>query len=209
MATFTKIGGGSTGGVTFPDGTVQTTAVTATYGGIAGSTGQVITSSTTFTVPAGITKLKVTCIGAGGGGAGAIDSSDGAGEGGSGGAGGCAIKFVTGLTPGSTVTVTIGTGGGGGGRGTGAAGGSTSFGTYCVAGGGGGGRYASGGGSGGAALTYDLARSGDGGVQGGGGGIQPFGFGYGTGGESGYGRGNESYQTVGKTGGAGLVYVEW
>lgn len=131
----------------------------------AGSTnlnGQVFTSSGTFTVPAGVTALKVTIVGGGGGGndsnagqnggAGGTSSfgayvSSGGGGGATGGGDGSigtntsssydsvpniiygkgagghrsgdnyggyglpAVKFITGLTPGATVTVTIGAGG--------------------------------------------------------------------------------------------------
>ena len=107
--------------------------------GIAGgfSNLQVFTSSGSWTVPAGITKAKVTVVGAGGGGGGATTASCN-GIGGS--AGGCAIKIVSGLTPGSTVAVTIGAAGtagvGGGGGGTG---GTSSFGAHCSATGGAGG----------------------------------------------------------------------
>jgi hypothetical protein len=55
-------------GVTFPDSTTQTTAATA---GISGIFGQAFTSSGTFTVPAGVTALKVSVLGGGGGGGGA------------------------------------------------------------------------------------------------------------------------------------------
>jgi hypothetical protein len=87
---------------------------------------QVFTSSGTFTVPAGVTKVKVTVVGGGGSG----------GTGGSGGGGGgAAIEIISGLTPASTVTVTVG-----------GASGTSSFGAYCSATGGG-----AGGGAGGAA----------------------------------------------------------
>lgn len=155
----------------------------ATVSGYAGPTFQKFTSSGTFTVPTGITKLKVTTVGGGGGSAssdtgitrtggtggttsfGAYTSATGGGGGsaraacgctpgassqggsgsgtgdvrypgysiyaygggydagygstagsGIGGPGGTAVKWITGLTPGSTVTVTIGAGGTGGGN---------------------------------------------------------------------------------------------
>ena len=51
-------------GVTFPDATTQTTAATtSTY---VGAKGQVFTSSGTFTIPTGVTAVKVTVIGGGG-----------------------------------------------------------------------------------------------------------------------------------------------
>ena len=61
---------GSTG-ITFPDATTQTTAA----GASGFSSMQVFTSSGTFTVPAGITKVKVTVYGAGGGGGGGDSSA--------------------------------------------------------------------------------------------------------------------------------------
>jgi len=58
---------GSTG-ITFNDSTVQSTAaVTSSY---AGHRAQVFTASGTFTVPAGVTAVKVTLCGGGGGGSG-------------------------------------------------------------------------------------------------------------------------------------------
>jgi hypothetical protein len=87
---------GATGAVT----------VTATGGGPPGILGQAFTSNGTFTIPTGITALKVTVIGAGGGG-----GRSGNGGGSSGGGGGSAIAFLTGLTPAATLAVTIGSGG--------------------------------------------------------------------------------------------------
>ena len=54
-------------GIQFPDSTTQTTAAT---GGASGGRGQVFTSSGTFTIPTGITAVKVTIVGGGGGGGG-------------------------------------------------------------------------------------------------------------------------------------------
>lgn len=70
---------------------------------------QVFTGNGTFTIPAGVTAVKVTVIGGGGAGCGGsgANGSNGAG----GGAGGAAIKWLTGLTPGNTLTVTVGAGG--------------------------------------------------------------------------------------------------
>jgi hypothetical protein len=183
--------------ITFPDATSQTTAFSVTY---AGAGGQVFTSSGTFTIPTGVSKVKVSVVGGGGGaannpgccpftsgsagntssvasgtqtistvsatgGAGGVAGSTNAGGTGSGGdinirgvssltngpwgaittlfgqlgtsalspiyggggvnfnygttygaggSGGNAIKFLTGLTAGNTLTVTVGTGGAGG-----------------------------------------------------------------------------------------------
>jgi hypothetical protein len=65
-------------------------------------------SGQTFTVPAGVTKVKVTIIG--GGAAGGASSGGGSdfGNGGGGGAGGAAIKWLTGLVPAGTLNVTVG-----------------------------------------------------------------------------------------------------
>lgn len=77
---------GSTG-ITYNDGTSQQTAWT-------GFRSQVFTSSGTFTIPTGITSLRITVQGGGGSGGG--------------GSGGCAISYLTGLTPGATLAVSIG-----------------------------------------------------------------------------------------------------
>ena len=57
----------TTTGITFADSTTQTTAATS---GLAGLFGQTFTSNGTFTVPSGVTAVKVTVIGGGGGGGG-------------------------------------------------------------------------------------------------------------------------------------------
>lgn len=87
---------------------------------------QTFSSSGTFTVPAGVTSIKVSMAGAGGGGGGC--SSSNRGGAGGGGAVQC-ISYLTGLTPGAAITVTIGTGGAGT-TGAGVAGTTTSFGAY-------------------------------------------------------------------------------
>ena len=88
-------------------------------------TTQVFPSNGTFTIPAGVTKVRVTVVGGGGGGGNPGTTYSG------GGGGGTAIKTITGLTPGGTVTVTVGTGGGATGNGV-----TSSFGAYCSATGG-------------------------------------------------------------------------
>jgi len=109
---------------------------------LSGPQGQVFTSSGTFTVPTGITSVKVTVIGGGGGGGSARVPTCGGSTGGSGGGGGASIKYVTGLTSGGTVSVTVGSGGTGGvPNGAGGTGGTSSFGAYCSATGGGGGAH--------------------------------------------------------------------
>lgn len=79
---------------------------------------QSFTSSGTFTVPNGVSSVKVRVIGGGGGGAGSSSTINGGG----GAAGGYSEGFLTNLAPvtsgivgqGTTITVTIGTGGTGG-----------------------------------------------------------------------------------------------
>ena len=61
------------------------------------------TSNGTWTIPAGVTRAKVTVIGGGGGGGGGTEASGGGG-------GGCAIRVLSGLTPGATIAVTVGAG---------------------------------------------------------------------------------------------------
>jgi hypothetical protein len=82
----------------------------AAGGGFSGIT--VFTANGTFTIPTGKTTVKVTVVGGGGGGA-----RGGTGDcctRGNGGSSGMAIKYLTGLTPGNTLTVTRGGGGAGG-----------------------------------------------------------------------------------------------
>ena len=95
-----------------------------------GVRGQVFTSSGTFTVPLGVSAVKVTVVG-GGGGSGTASGNPACTGGGGG--GGTAIQWVTGLTQSSTVSVTVGVGGG-----IATSGGTSSFGAYCSATGGGG-----------------------------------------------------------------------
>jgi hypothetical protein len=96
----------------------------------------IITASTTWSVPAGVTKAKITVIGGGGGGSGNKTPSVDCGA--FGGNGGVAIALVTGLS--GSYTVTIGAGGAGGAGGTGTStggnGGNTSFGSILSATGG-------------------------------------------------------------------------
>lgn len=107
---------------------------------------QVFTTDGVFTVPSGISKIKVTAFGAGGGGGGGLTNSYLSGSGG--GQGGIATKAITGLVSGDTILVTVGVGGSGGATGAspnggdGTGGGTTSFGGYVSATGGGGGQGA-------------------------------------------------------------------
>jgi hypothetical protein len=93
-----------------------------------GANVQIFTSSGTFTVPTGVTKLIVDVWGGGGGGANSIVGGTGA----AGGSGGYGRAYVSGLTPGASITVTVGGGGnaGAGSGGGGSAGGTSSFGSY-------------------------------------------------------------------------------
>lgn len=72
-----------------------------------GVNAQNFTVNGTFTIPATVNKVKVTVVGGGGAGGG----SNGANCGTGGGAGGLAIKWLSALTPGNTLTVTIGAAG--------------------------------------------------------------------------------------------------
>lgn len=155
----------------FYDGTIW-----VPYGGesIVGRT-QIITSTTTFVVPAGVTSLEVEGWGAGG----AVGASgDGVGNpsgaaGAGGGAGGYGYKRLTGLTSGASITATIGAGGiaVNNASANGGNGGTTSFGAFMsLTGGQGGpsGRNATVlGGSGGSATGADLGVSGGRGGTGG------------------------------------------
>lgn len=124
----------------------QVTSVTSSSVSAGGPQGmQVFTSSGTFTVPSGVTKLKLTCVGGGGGGGGYSQRGSYFGSGGSGGGGGASEGVLT-VTSGQTISVTIGAGGGAGGSlgsggtaGSGASGGSTIFDVITAGGGGGGG----------------------------------------------------------------------
>jgi len=170
-----KIATGGGGSLTFADSTVQTTAATSSKV----PTTVVHNSSTTWTIPANVTRVRVTVVGGGAGG-----NSGGSGGGG-GGAGGTAIRTVTGLTPGGTVAITVGAGGG-----IAAAGNTSSFGSYCSAtGGSAGGPFA--GGPGGQGSNGDLNIAGGGG---GAGGV--------AGGTNVYGAGGSSYLGGG---GAGFI----
>jgi hypothetical protein len=96
--------------------------------------------SLTWTVPTGVTSCYVKVMGGGGAGGGGNNVLA---MGYGGGGGGASERYVTGLTPGSTVTVTVGGGGAGVSGASGNSGGSSSFGAYCSATGGtGGSRFA-------------------------------------------------------------------
>lgn len=188
---------------------------------------QVFTSAGNYTVPTGITRIKVTCTAGGGSGA----SCAANGFGGGGGAGGTAIEWIT-VTPGDVIAVTVGTGGAApaAGANNGNNGGNSSFGSFCSATGGVGGLAASPGGQGNVATGGNInARGGDGGDGTGGdyrmagdGGASYFGGG-GRGGASPLGGlagrapgsgGGGAYDNIGTpapggVGSNGIVIVEW
>ena len=115
-------------GLLFPDNTTQTTSAL-------GTNLVVLTSSTTWTVPAGVNKILVGVWGAGGGGGGG--SGYNSITGGMGGGGAVGVALITGLTPGTGIGVTVGTGGAGGTgsniyQTAGAAGGTSSFGSVAT-----------------------------------------------------------------------------
>jgi hypothetical protein len=203
-------------------------------GGLAGLSlnKQIFTSSGTHTIAAGVTAEKVTVCGGGGAGGGATASNNGGG----GGAGGCSTKWLTGLTPGNTLTVTIGGGGAGS---AGAAGGSGTLSTVAsgtqtigtITGGGASGGNANGtqsaGGAGGTASGGDLNFGGNPGggayttITGGPGGGSIFGGGAadsngGNPGNSasantgaGGGGAGAGASRAGGNGGSGIIIFEW
>jgi hypothetical protein len=154
----------SAGSVSFPDGSISGAALSPNIFSV-----EFRTSSATITIPSGATRLRVTLVGGGGGGGGASNTGGG---GGGGGGGATCIKYLTGLTPGNTLSLTVGAAGSGGSSaGTaGGTGGNTtlSSGTQTIttltAAGGGGGNAASGtggaSGNGGSATNGDLNISG-------------------------------------------------
>lgn len=79
------------------------TWVSATFSPYPGFSTVIFTTSTTWSVPTGITQARITVIGGGGGGANGSTVNY------SGGSGGFAIAYCTGLN--GTLTITIGTGG--------------------------------------------------------------------------------------------------
>jgi hypothetical protein len=96
------------------------------------------TSNGTFTVPSGVTQIKITCTGGGGGGGGRQATSNAGPFSGSGGGAGATSIGVYTVSPGATLAVTVGAGGAGGvGATSGSNGSSSSVGSLCVGGGGG------------------------------------------------------------------------
>lgn len=218
-----SVGNGTAGDTS---GTIRLTAVQGP-----GYQKQIFTSSGTFTIPTGVTQIKATVIGGGGGGAGAANTSFGCG----GTAAGTAIKWLTGLTPGNTITVTVGAAGtagtnaptnGGNGGASSIASGTQTITTVTANGGFGGISGSSTGGSGGTCTNGDINITGAGnlttntgnvGTAGrsstmGGGAPSSVGVagtnatGFGSGGSGGSGSGGA---TAGGTGSGGIVLMEW
>lgn len=170
---------------TWPNQTVAVSGGNAYVGNRA----QIFTSSGTFTVPTGVTAVRVMAFGGGAGGQGSNYNGENYNNGISGGPGAYNLGFVTGLTPESTVSVTVGGGGNGGQAGNaslGNAGGASSFGSFVTANGGSG--NGNQGSRGGNSSTINSTQ------------IYPD---YGNRGPGGTGAAN------GGGGGAGVVVVEW
>lgn len=190
-------------------GVTITNAAGAITVAASGFAAQSFTSSGTFTIPSGVTAVKVTIVGAGGGG----QSSGCIGIGSGGGAGGAAIKYLSSLTPGNTISVTVGTGGasapypstGGTGGSSSIASGTQTITTVTASGGTGG--TTSGGGTGGSVTAGSPTLSINGGS---GNGIVGASSGTNAGGSSifgggGYGAGGDTASS----GKSGLVLFEW
>ena len=168
---------------------------------------QVFSSNGTFTVPAGVSSIKVTCVG--GGGQGQLGTGDYSSfppteTWGSGGGGGTTSTKYIAVTPAQTYSVSIGAGGANVSLGVG---GSTSFGITTVIANGGNGSIGGTVGVGDVILaggdgTTSLNATFGGGTQGGG----QWPGGYGSGGSGALGA---NIGTVGGTGRNGLCIVEW
>jgi hypothetical protein len=155
-------------------GALPTFQTAAGGGGLGGQTVYTTAGSNTFTIPTGKTVIKVTVIG-GGGGSGTTNTW--VQMTGGGGGGGATIKYLTGLTPGNTLTVTVGAAGSAGSAGSGGGTGGTSsvasgtqtITTISATGGSGGSsqqQYLSSGGSGGVGSSGDInAKGGSGGTS--------------------------------------------
>lgn len=179
---------------------------------------KLVSGSGNWTVPDGVTRIKVTCVGGGGGGG-------GGGSTGGGGGGGTnisdVIPSVISVTPGETRAYAVGSGGAGGGSSlNGSNGGSTTFsGATTGSGGSGGGAGVSGGyggrgglgSTGGAGSAGGVASGylgGSGGGAGGRGGISDGASGS-AGGYGGGGGGGAHSTGSGGAGGSGIIIIEY
>ena len=158
-----------------------------------------LASSTTWTVPAGVTAIKIYVTGGGAGGSSSTYAS--------GSAGGTAIKYLA-VTAGSTIAVTIGSGGG-----NAASGGSSSavYGGTTLTGNGGTSAGTSGS-SGGSASGGDLNLSGGAGIRAGASGYEGGASFWGGGTFSNigpYGSGGGGWQTSFSNGASGVVVIEY
>jgi hypothetical protein len=192
-------------GLTFNAGSISVTPVpTPTF------QSQVFTSNGTFTVPAGIVRIKVSCVGGGAGGASGFNIDFGEGnttgaQGNGGGAGGTAVAYLT-VTPGQSIPVTVGGGSNGSPSGPAASGGTTSFGSLLSATGGSGNGAT---GTPSAAHQWGIAVSGATGARAGGIGavgatVTGSSVSVGAPGVGGFGNGSP-----GSGGSGGAVFVEW
>ena len=99
----------TSGGFKFPDGTTQLTVATGFSNIVVYKSEDAVSN---WTIPANVTRFKVTVVGAGGGGGGVANGATGAACGGGG--GGTAIRIYTEATPGTTAYLQVGAGGTGG-----------------------------------------------------------------------------------------------
>jgi hypothetical protein len=122
---------GTGGGTVYYNSSTAGTSGTswAAFGGSVQEQYAIFTASTTWTCPAGVTKVYALVVGGGGGGDG-LDETNG-------GVGGQAYGYYT-VSPGTGYTITVGTGGIGNNTGNGASGNTSSFASFCSATGGGG-----------------------------------------------------------------------
>lgn len=146
---------GTANNILVSDGTKWVSGNATTFGiGVTGGGGRgaIYTANGTFTVPLGISQVKVTVVGGGGG----FLISPNLRFGANGGDGGVAVKYVTGLVAGQNITVTVGTKGASMNSyvGSASSGTSSSFGAYAIAAGGGGAYYD----------AYNIANDGNPGV---------------------------------------------
>ena len=142
---------GTGGGLVYYNSSTAGTSGTswAAFGASVQEQYAVFTASTTWTCPAGVTKVYAFVVGAGGGGDG-LDNTGG-------GSGGQAYGYYT-VSPGTGYTITVGTAGTGSTSGSGTSGNTSSFASFCSATGGGAGT-SGGGGSNGSGSSGNLRNN--------------------------------------------------